>query len=1001
MVRSAIRRLSTCPNAGGLGWALCLLSITAVFAPAFLRGELPFFRDAANFYYPLWYYLSQRYRAGTLPLWNPYENLGAPLVANGTTAAFYPGIAIVLLPIPYPAAYASFLVAHVLLAAWGAARLAGELGCRAETRPLAGVIYALAGPTFFQIHNPVYLVGGAWFPWSLAAIRRLIDWRESEAEPPSPSDAAISESGGGGKTGRAVARSRFGAVGLLAVATAMSVLGGDPQTAYHAGLVALGTWLIVTACRCLTPVRGDPKRWHGLRLSASSGGMLAAGFGLAFLLAAVQILPSWYYAAESDRLLLDKASAGRLWSVEHGGKVSGEVALAAQDGHADTVYNFSVPPWRWAEMLWFNFGGASLPVHERYLRALVVEGRWWTPSLYFGAIPFLLALSAIKLLPSRDKNAESAAGGGEGGCGATDFGEATGFDAEAGRGEGTVHEAGRIWMTYLGLFAATASLGWYGPGSVINAALGAMGGEEGTADLFYPPAGGVYWWLVRLLPGYAMFRYPGKWLPLLTIAVACLAAMGLHLAGTACQRIRRLAGITVCLSAAGAAAVLSAKWLGAWGALQVPGDDIFGPFQRESAFRHAVTSFTWAAGLGVLLTPLLRLLAGHGERPCGESRLARAIRGRSVANRYGSFALLVMVVSAADLTLAARALVLPVRPPYLPLELPAEWPQTPPRRVWRAFYWYPDEWKWHSSPQRLQELADWDRKTCFGRWGMLQGTAYVELYGTMMPVRYRAFLDAVKAFMDKNGLKEPPDEVLQRLGAQRFEPPAKKDARFANDEHPASRPAWKAVDPCGGPGFFNAWQEDRHIPSFGGHSISAALWEDAAAFFFPRGVPRGPGWPVVIEVADPELGHDRERENGPPQGEQVTLDRGANAVSLQCLDYAPGDVRVRVKTARPGLAVLPEQYLSGWHVEVESGRDDTRRAASPVCVDRLFLGCLLPPGDWTVRWYYRQPGLQSGAWISAVSWLSLAVTAMVLKLLSSHRFRPLRCRDADGAGNSA
>lgn len=991
MVRSAIRRLSTRPNAGGLGWALCLLSITAVFAPAFLRGELPLFRDAANFYYPLWYYLAEHYRGLTLPLWNPYENVGSPLVANGTTAAFYPGIAIFLLPIPYPAAYAGFLVAHVLLAAWGAARLAGELGCRAATRPLAGVIYALAGPTFFQIHNPVYLVGEAWLPWVLAAIRRLIDGKEFGVVPPSPFDAANSESGGGRKTGRDVARPRFGTVALLAVALAMSVLGGDPQTAYHGGLVALGTWLIVSAARFLDAMRDDPRRWQSLRLSAISGGMLAAGFGLAFVLAAVQILPSWYYAAESDRLLLDKVSVARLWNVETPESVSDQVASLMRNGRADTVYNFSVPPWRWAEMLWFDFGGASLPLHERYLRALVVEGRWWTPSLYLGVIPFLLALSAIKLVPSGAKNAEPAAGAGEGGCGATDCGEAIGRDAEIGKGGSTVRDAGRIWMTYLGLFAATASLGWYGPGSVINAALGTMGGEEGAAGLFYPPAGGVYWWLVRLLPGYTMFRYPGKWLPLLTISVACLAAMGLHLGGTARRRIRRLAGITVCLSVAGAAAVILAKRLGAWDAMQVPADDIFGPFHRESAFWHAVNSFAWTAGLGFLVG----LLVGYGEKPGGKSRLARAIRDWSVGSRSGNFTLLLMLVSAADLTLAARALVLPVRPPTLPRELS----RTPPRRLWRAFYWYPDEWKRQSSPQRLQELADWDRQTSFGRWGMLQGIANVQHYGTMMPVRYRAFLDAVKAFMDKNGLGEPPEEILKRLGAERYERPAKEDAGLAKEGQPALHRGWKAVDPCGRPAFFEAWQEERLIPPFGGWSISAALWDDAAAFFFSGGVPRRTEGPAVIEIADPES--NRYGENEPPRGDHEASDRAPSAVSLQCLEYAPGDVRVRVKTAVPGLVVLPEQYLMGWRVEVESGHDGTRQTANPVCVDRLFLGCLLPPGDWIVRWCYRQPGLRWGAWISVVSWLSLAVTAMVLKLRSSHRFRPLRCRDADAAGNSA
>jgi len=979
MVRSAIRRLLLRANASVIGWTLCLLSIAAVFSPVLLRGELPLFRDAGNFYYPLWYYLAQQYRAGKLPLWDPYENLGAPLLANGTTAAFYPGVVLFLLPIPYPATYATFLLTHVLLAAWGAGRLSRELGCRSETRPLAGIIYALAGPTLFQIHNPVYLVGGAWLPWILAATWRIIDAEESTLGPVNRAQAET-DVGMDGRTKdwRFLARSRLRAARLLAFASAMSVLGGDPQTAYHGALIAFGTWATVIARRLFAARRREREPSTSLRFALVSGGILAGAFGAAFCLAAVQVLPSWHYAEHSDRALLTKATVGRLWEAPPEENSTDRAWAALRNSRADTVYAFSVAPWRFVELLWPGFGGDSVPVHERYLRALIEEGRWWTPSLYLGVIPFLLALSAIRFRPTRAAGVEPDLNDEAGGFGAGDSGGANEFHAEIRERASAGNDAARVWLTWLALFAATASLGWYGPGSVGNALLAWTTGEDGATGPFYPPAGGPYWWLVRIVPGYAMFRYPGKWLPPLTIAVACLAAMGVELCWTAVRRIRWSASIAVCLSLAGVVSACLAKWSGLWDAMRVPGDAIFGPFRAEEAFRHCLISFSSTAALGLIVG----LIAWKREIPSDASRQGRSLI-RSVSTRIGCrrWTLLCMLLSAVDLALAAKPLVLPVRPPTLPSVLP----QSPPRRVWRPFFWYPDAWQHRSSWGRLQELIDWERQTFFGRWGMVHGTANLQHYGTMMPVRYRAFLDALKTYMTKKGLTEPPGEILQWLGAERFEDWVKGVADDAKQGLTGMEQCPQSDRRCHCLYLIDVGRVERQpIPLANGGSIRK-LWDDAEEYFFPGGVPRSPESPPVMEVSGPSSEHDRENEARTV--EQHEPARHAALESPQCLDYSPGDVRIRVKTPESRLLVLTEQYMPGWRVEVSSGLDGTKRATTPVCVDRLFWGCVLPPGEWTVRWYYRQPGLQWGAWISAVSWLALAVVGVKLKRPSFIGFR--------------
>ena len=55
--------------------------------------------------------------AGRVPLWNPYENIGVPLVGENTTSVFYPGKLLFALPLDYTWLYNVYIVSHVVLAA--------------------------------------------------------------------------------------------------------------------------------------------------------------------------------------------------------------------------------------------------------------------------------------------------------------------------------------------------------------------------------------------------------------------------------------------------------------------------------------------------------------------------------------------------------------------------------------------------------------------------------------------------------------------------------------------------------------------------------------------------------------------------------------------------------------------------------------------------------------------------------------------------------------------
>ncbi len=173
------------------------------------------FRDAAHFYYPLFDWVQRQWASGRIPLWNPQENCGMPVLADGTSSVFYPGKLLFALPLGYAWNFKLYTMAHVLLAAGASWMLARRWNASPSAAGLAAVAYAFGGSVLFQYCNVVYLVGAAWLPLALWAADRMLVGRSLHA------------------------------AWLLAVVLALIVLGGDPQMAYHAGLLAAAYgWLL-------------------------------------------------------------------------------------------------------------------------------------------------------------------------------------------------------------------------------------------------------------------------------------------------------------------------------------------------------------------------------------------------------------------------------------------------------------------------------------------------------------------------------------------------------------------------------------------------------------------------------------------------------------------------------------------------------------------------------------------------------------------------------------
>lgn len=135
---------------------------------------------------------------GNVPWWNPYEGAGAPLVGGMQSAAFFPPTLLLALP-------DGLLLERMLLeviAACAAFALLRRLGVRTVVAVGVGAVFGLNG-TFAWFQNaPVNAI--AFLPLALVGVERVFD---------------------------AAREGRRGDWWLLAVATALSIAAGFPETA--------------------------------------------------------------------------------------------------------------------------------------------------------------------------------------------------------------------------------------------------------------------------------------------------------------------------------------------------------------------------------------------------------------------------------------------------------------------------------------------------------------------------------------------------------------------------------------------------------------------------------------------------------------------------------------------------------------------------------------------------------------------------------------------------
>jgi hypothetical protein len=571
--------------------ALVVLPPLAIFAPILFADRSLAFRDTAAFYHPLFEWIEQQWQQGELPLWNPHANFGTPLVGEASSSIFYPGKAILLLPLEFSWKFKLYVVGHVFLAAAGAYYAARQFGSSREAATLAAVSYACGGAVLFQYCNIVFLIGAAWLPWAFAAIERMFGERD------------------------------FRAAIALGVVLALMTLGGDPQMAYHAGLAAAvygaGLWWNARTDSIgrarLLPSQGRADSIGRARLLPSQekiqlGGNPALPIGLlataaiaALVLSAVQTFPAAEAAASSDRAAYHAPrniyEAARVVAAEKGG-----LALAAQglfrdpepDTHAASIYQFSFAPWHLPEYLWPNFAGRYFPQYRRWMMAWPAEPRMWNQSVYLGLLPLLLAAGSLRLR------------------------------------RGTVRER---WLSWCVVLAVLGSFGAFGASWLLHYPLFMAGQPKLATALPGNQVGGVYWFFVTFLPSYAYFRFPAKLLTFAACPICLLAAHGFdRLPAVPRPWLQRAMLAIAATSAVGAVLVLAADGWFAELARWIAPDSVYGPFDEPGARQDMLWSFLHTLVVAGLLLAFLNQKQWIAQRRVTWSLVAITAADLVIAN---------------------------------------------------------------------------------------------------------------------------------------------------------------------------------------------------------------------------------------------------------------------------------------------------------------------------------------------------------------------------------
>jgi hypothetical protein len=634
------------------------------------------------------------------------------------------------------------------------------------------------------------------------------------------------------------------------------------------------------------------------------------------------------------------------------------------------LYDFSVPPWRLAELLWPNFSGQPLPTHRRWLAAAGGERDFWVPSLYMGLLPLLLAAGSWRL-----------------------------------RG-GEPRTQWLSWMVLVGVFGA---LGSYGFGWLLRQAVSIVTPVPSSQFPVGGQVGGLYWLFTVLLPGYVQFRFPGKLMVIAALGLSGLASREWDrtMSGQPAGILRRLLWAGVLSLAGLMLAACCWPWWESWFAGARP-DPYFGPLQARAAYGDLLRSLAHAVAACAVFWLLLR-------------RVARPADG-AAARPAGAGALLLLALVAIDVGTANGWMIITAPAnywhgvPYGAQALEdAESGQEPgnrstPLRLFRGSELTPPAWAESSSPDRMAEVVLWERGTLLPSYHFGPRMTHARAAGTMMLRDYETFLSPARR---EDGALVRPRRALDAWGTAYFLVPHNSDPRDPDGSTEGLRrqwaePRWSPDHPQGVPTgpplepltlnaapWPAAWQHDLEVlrnesrlprgwivhdllpiaPVASQHRARVQAMMQPIVFPFDR-------W---LDLRRTAMIEDADLARQIPAGRLAPEAASQEEESCRVTHYDPLHVEIEATLSAPGVVVLSDVYYPGWQLDVISPHGP--QPMTILRTNRLMRGALLPAGTHRLVYRYRPGWFYIGAAVSTGAWLS---GLCLLGLFSARRRRSAR-----------
>lgn len=301
-----------------------------------ISGQVLFWGTPALQFVPWWVEGIRQITHGYIPLWNGFNGMGAPLIANYQSAFFYPPNLVIFLSgiwrgVEGVAQGFTFMsMIHLIWGGWGAEALIRRLGGSRLARVVGGTVFAMGGYMTGRLGFISMIWAAAWLPW-------IIRYTDEIASP------ALNVKKDNEKD--------FWFHLPLVVCVGFQLLAGHAQLSWYTLQLAV-IWLLAGIWR----KRSERKVWKDIIAFINS-------VMCATLLAAVQLFPTAEY----------------LWQSQRASQVDFEEAMT-----------YSFWPWRLITLASpFFFGNPGTGTYWGY-------ASFWEDHAYMGVLPLILACSTLK-----------------------------------------------------------------------------------------------------------------------------------------------------------------------------------------------------------------------------------------------------------------------------------------------------------------------------------------------------------------------------------------------------------------------------------------------------------------------------------------------------------------------------------------------------------------------------------------------------------------------------